>query len=193
MMNRSDREEPEQINQRELMEYYGDKGFFGYVKFYSRLLRSWILQTLAKKSPHPRLTVVLQRARGVNIGKHVYVGPGVNIDDLYPHLVTLEDYVSIGMNSMIFAHSNPTCSIEIKQRFYPRKVAPTIIRRGAWIPPGCIILAGVTIGENGIVGAGSVVIKDVEPYTIVAGNPAKLVKRLDNAIENSIREGPRDD
>lgn len=172
-------EEPEQINQRELMEYYGYKGPVGVIKYYFRYLRNWVLQTLAKVSPHPGLAVIFQRARGVKIGKHVFIGPGVNIDDLYPHLVTIEDYISIGMNSMVFAHSNPTCSLEIKQRYYPRKVAPTTIGRGAWIAPGCIILAGVTIGKNSIIGAGSVVTKDVESYTIVAGNPAKLVRRLE--------------
>ena len=178
MVNKSHREEPEQINQRELMEYYGDKGLTGHIRYYLRHLRNWILQSWAKKSPHPGLAVVLQRARGVNIGKHVFLGPRVNIDDLYPQLITIEDFVSIGMNTMIFAHSNPTCSLELKQTYYPRKVAPTTIKKGAWITPGCIILAGVTIGENSVVGAGSVVTKDVEPYTIVAGNPAKLVKRL---------------
>jgi acetyltransferase-like isoleucine patch superfamily enzyme len=83
------------------------------------------------------------------------------------------------MNGMIFAHSNPTCSIEIKQKYFPRVVKPTTIKRDAWVAPGCIILAGVTIGENSVVGAGSLVVKDVEPYTIVAGHPAKLVKTLD--------------
>jgi acetyltransferase-like isoleucine patch superfamily enzyme len=82
------------------------------------------------------------------------------------------------MRTLIFCHSNPTCSIEIKKNYYPRQVASTTIRHGVWIAPGCIILAGITIGENSIVGAGSVVVKDVEPYTIVAGNPARLIKRL---------------
>jgi len=173
-------EEPEQINRRELMEYYGYKGRIGIIRYSFRYLCSWCLQTLAKISPHPGLAVILQRMRGVKIGNHVYIGPGVNIDALYPHLVTIEDYVSVGMNTMIFAHSNPTCSLEIKQRYYPRRVAPTIIKKGAWIPPGCIILAGVTIGENSIIGAGTVVIKDVEAYTLVAGNPAKLVRKLES-------------
>ncbi len=172
-------EEPEPINQRELMKYYGDKGALGIARYYLRFLYNWILQSLAKASPHPGVAVWLQRARGVKIGKHVFIGAGVNIDDLYPHLITIEDYVSIGMRTMIFAHSNPTCSAEIKEKYYPRKVAPTTIEKGAWIPPGCIILAGVTIGENSIVGAGSVISKDVEPYTVVAGNPASLVKRLE--------------
>ena len=68
--------------------------------------------------------------------------------------------------------------LELKQKYYPRRVSPTKIKKGAWITPGCIILAGVTIGENAVVGAGSVVTKDVEPYTVVAGNPAKIIKKL---------------
>jgi len=171
-------EEPEQINQREIMAYYGDRGPGGVIRFYLRYLKNWVIQNLAKTCPHPSLTVILQRARGVKVGRHVFIGPGVTIDDVYPHLITIEDYVSIGMNTMIFAHSNPTCSLEIKQRYYPRKVAPTIIKKGAWIPPGCIILAGVTIGENSVIGAGSVVTRDVEPYTVAAGNPVKLIKKL---------------
>ena len=50
----------------------------------------------------------------------------------------------------------------------------------AWIGMNALILKGVTIGEGAIVGAGSVVTKDVEPWTIVAGNPAKFIKRVDN-------------
>jgi len=172
-------EEPEEINKRELMEYYGYKGKFGTLKYYFRYLCHWIIQTLAKISPHPGISVKLQRIRGVDIGDHVYLGPGTNLDDLYPSLITVEDYVSIGMNSMIFTHSNPTNSIDIKNHFYPRDVAPTTIKRGAWIAPGSTILAGITIGENSIVGAGSVVIKDVDPYTIVGGNPAKFIKKMD--------------
>ncbi len=173
-------EEPEEINQRELMDYCGYKGFRGKIKYYLRYVFNWVFQTLAKISPHPGLSVKLQKARGVKVGKHVYIGPGVNIDDLYPGLITIEDYVSIGMRSMIFAHSNPTCSLEIKTNYYPRIVKPTTIKKGAWIAPGTIILAGTTIGENSVVAAGSIVIKDVEPYTVVGGNPAKMLKRLDN-------------
>lgn len=185
-------EEPEEINKIELMGYYGYRGRLGTAKYYFRYLGNWVLQTLAKISPHPGLAVTLQRMRGVRIGSHVYIGPDVNIDDLYPHLVTIEDYVSIGMRTLIFAHSNPTCSMEIKKNYYHREIAPTTIKRGAWITPGCIILAGVTIGENSIIGAGSVVVRDVEPYTIVGGSPAKLIKRLDR-LNQSLNIGDHDD
>jgi acetyltransferase-like isoleucine patch superfamily enzyme len=177
--------EPEELNLKELMDYYGYRGKFGKFRYYLRFLWSWVLQSIARTSPHSGLTVALQRARGVNIGKHVYIGPRVIIDELYPHLVTVENYVSIGMDCMIFAHSNPTCSLEIKQRFYPRKVAATVIKRGACVYPRCIILAGTTIGENSVIGAGSVVTRDVAPYTVVGGNPAKFIKQLESNVDSN--------
>jgi acetyltransferase-like isoleucine patch superfamily enzyme len=57
--------------------------------------------------------------------------------------------------------------------------APIKVGDNAWIGMNALILKGVTIGEGAVVGAGSVVTKDVEPWTVVAGNPAKLVKKLD--------------
>jgi acetyltransferase-like isoleucine patch superfamily enzyme len=170
--------QPEEINKLELKEYYGYKGSFGTLRLYCFFLRDWILQVLSRNSPHPGLTVWFNRLRGIKIGEHVYIGPRVDFDGDYPHLITIEDYVSIGMNTMIFVHANPTCSIELKKKYYPRHIAPVIIKRGAWITPGCTILGGVTIGENSVVGTGSIVTKDVEPYTVVAGNPAKLIKKL---------------
>jgi acetyltransferase-like isoleucine patch superfamily enzyme len=58
------------------------------------------------------------------------------------------------------------------------KIAPVRICRGAWIGAASIIMKGVTVGEGAIVGMGSVVTKDVAPYTIVAGNPARVVREL---------------
>ncbi|MBF0253145.1 MAG: N-acetyltransferase, partial [Candidatus Omnitrophica bacterium] len=58
------------------------------------------------------------------------------------------------------------------------KVIETIVKKGASIGTSSTILAGITIGENSIVGAGSVVTKNVPPDTIVCGNPAKILRRL---------------
>lgn len=160
------------------MEHYGLKGKLGKIRVYLKLLKSWILQLMASFSPHPGFTVLLHRMNGVKVGNHVYIGAYTQIDGLYPHLITIEDYVSIGMNSMIFAHSNPTDSIWLKKYVYHRRTAPVVIKKGAWIAPGNTILAGVTIGENSVVGACSLVLADVKPYTVVAGIPAKPVKEL---------------
>ena len=58
------------------------------------------------------------------------------------------------------------------------KSAPIVVRDGAWIGCNVIVLKGVTIGEGAIVGAGSVVTEDVPDYTVVAGNPARIVKSI---------------
>lgn len=55
---------------------------------------------------------------------------------------------------------------------------PVTIKEGAWLATNCIILGGVTIGEHAVVAAGSVVTKDVPAYTMVAGVPAKVIKKL---------------
>ncbi len=171
---------PEEINEQELMEYYSYKGKIGNIKLKYRLIRSWFLQTLAGFSPSSELAVIFQRARGVKIGKHVFLGPNVVLDLLYPHLIQIDDYVSIGMNSMIFTHSNPTCSLFLKLNYFPRKVSHVRIGEGAWIAPGTIILCGVNIGKNSVVGAGSLVIKNLESYSINVGSPTKKIKNLNN-------------
>ena len=169
---------PEEINKHELMEYYGYRGRLGILKLDTKLLKCYFLQLLASIVPTADMAVLFHRGKGCMIGNHVYIGPNVHIDILYPGLITIEDYVSIGMNSMIFAHSNPTNSIWIKKHCYPRKVAPVTVRKGAWVAPGVTILCGVTIGENSVVGAHSLVTRDVRPYTVCAGVPAKEVAKL---------------
>jgi acetyltransferase-like isoleucine patch superfamily enzyme len=160
---------------KELSEYYGINS-----KFHLRLKfgKSWILQEIASKLPVPGAIAALHRMRGVKVGKDVFIGPDVHLELLYPHLITIQDNASIGMRTMVFAHASHWSPF--LGEIYPRKVAPVVIGKGAWIAPGCIILSGVTIGENSVVGAGSVVIQNVEPYTIVAGNPARLLKTIDH-------------
>ena len=71
---------------------------------------------------------------------------------------------------------------EVLNSIYERQILlckPVLIRQGAWIGAGATILPGVSVGKYAIVGAESVVTKDVPDYTVVVGNPAKTVKKLD--------------
>jgi UDP-2-acetamido-3-amino-2,3-dideoxy-glucuronate N-acetyltransferase len=96
---------------------------------------------------------------GVTIEDNVFVGHGVTfINDTYPRATNAEGGL---------------------QTEADWKVEPTFVREGASIGSGATILANVTIGENAIVGAGSVVTKDVPPNSIVAGNPARVVRNLE--------------
>lgn len=94
--------------------------------------------------------------------------------------VTIEDNVFIGHNVSFINDKYPRSTSESGelQTEADWKVVPTLVKKGASVGTSSTILCGVTIGENAIVGAGSVVTKDVPPNTIVAGVPARLIKRL---------------
>jgi acetyltransferase-like isoleucine patch superfamily enzyme len=110
------------------------------------------------------LRVALHRARGVNIGKNVWISYNVVLETAYPHLITIEDDVFIGIGTIIIAHFKETrCGVRI--------------RKQAFVGPGVIILPDVEIGEGAVVTAGSVVTSSVPAKTVVQGNPAVAIAK----------------
>lgn len=168
------------VNEQEIMQYYGYRGTYGRFQLRCRFLKTWILHAIAHSTPFSDFAIKLQRSRGVKVGKDCHFSPYVLIDLLYPQLVTIGDNVTIGSNTLIFAHANPTTNLFLKKNGYSRKVEPVNIKSGAVLFPGCIITAGVTIGENSLVGAGSVVFEDVPDFCVVVGNPARVVKKIEH-------------
>jgi acetyltransferase-like isoleucine patch superfamily enzyme len=95
---------------------------------------------------------------GVTIEDHVFVGHGVVfINDSYPRATTADG------------------SLQTERDW---KVEPTLVKSGASIGSGATVLANVTIGERAIIGAGAVVTRDIPPDSIVAGNPARVLRSL---------------
>ena len=127
----------------------------------------------------------LERLRGVKMGKHVFMGGGSVLDRVRPDLITVEDYVSIAGGVYILTHSNPTTPLREILGPESNVLAPVHIKRGAWIAINVVILPGVTIGECAIVATGSVVTKDVPPYCLVGGTPAKVIKNFDPALKKN--------
>lgn len=166
------------VNEKELMDYYKLSGNIGKVKLRMKFIKSWILHSLAYNSPLSDFSIYMQRKRGVKIGKNCHFSSYVLIDLIYPHLVTIEDNVTVSHNAMIFTHINPTANLFLKNTAYPRKVEKVTIKRGAVISPGVIITAGVTIGENSIISVGSVVAENIPDNCVVVGNPARVVKKI---------------
>jgi len=96
---------------------------------------------------------------GVTIEDNVFVAHGVMfINDIYPRA------------------TNPEGALQTEADW---KCIPTLVKKGASLGSNATILAGITVGENAIVGAGSVVTKDVPPNTIVAGNPARIIRKIE--------------
>jgi UDP-2-acetamido-3-amino-2,3-dideoxy-glucuronate N-acetyltransferase len=93
--------------------------------------------------------------------------------------VTLEDEVFIGHNVTFINDLYPRATSNGQlQTEADWKCIPTRVKRGASIGSGATLLCGITVGERAVVGAGSVVTKDVPPDAVVAGNPARVVKML---------------
>lgn len=109
--------------------------------------------------------------RNCKIQSHTFICEGVTIED--------EVFVGHGVTFINDKYPRATNGNGGLQCEADWKVVPTIVKKGASIGSGSTILCNVTIGEKAIVGSGSVVTKDVPPGTIVAGNPARVVRRID--------------
>ena len=119
----------------------------------------------------------------VEIQKNAAVGANVKVSShtFICEGVTIEDDVFIGHNVSFINDKYPHSTTENGQLQTDSdwQVLKTIVRRGASIGTSSTILCGVTIGEEAMVGAGSVVTRDVAARTVVAGNPAKLIRTLE--------------
>ncbi len=127
----------------------------------------------------PKLRISLYRWMGVKIGKQCYIGTDCIFDDEYPELLTIEDFVGIAYRVTILTHEM-FWKVENEQRVMYVRKQPVVLKRNCKIGSGAVILPGVTIHENAMVGAGAVVHKDVPANAIVGGVPAKVIKMLDD-------------
>lgn len=109
--------------------------------------------------------------RNCKISSHTFICEGVTIED--------DVYIGHSVTFINDLYPRATASHGGLQTEADWAVVPTVVKKGASIGSGATILCNVTIGENAIVGAGSVVTRDVPPGAIVAGNPARLLRYLD--------------
>jgi len=155
-----------------------EKEFHGLCAIRSVCFR--LLHMLARNFPmYPHWRVVLHKIRGVKVGNNVFIGSEVFIDNTYPESIIIEDFVTIISRTFIIGHS-----------FSPNHLRHVIhsdgdickgvqLKKGCYVGAQCILMPGVIIGECAIVGAGSVVIEDVPPYSVAMGAPARVVRRFD--------------
>lgn len=138
------------------------------------------LHVVARYAPLPPATrASLHRRRGVSVGHRVFIGTEVFIDDAVPSSVTIEDDVTVIAQSTILGHTYyPVHFHRLLGDEAGREGLRTVIRRGAYLGLRSTVLAGVTVGEYAIVGAGSLVTADVPPYTMVVGVPARVVREF---------------
>ena len=109
----------------------------------------------------------------IRVGRNVFINQNCTLYDLGG--LDIGDDVMIGPNVSILTAGHP---LEPSQRHSATIGKPIVIERNVWIAAGATILGGVTVGENSVIAAGSVVTRDVPPNTLVGGNPARVIRSI---------------
>jgi acetyltransferase-like isoleucine patch superfamily enzyme len=109
----------------------------------------------------------------ITVGRNVFVNQNCTFYDLGG--LDIGDDVMIGPNVSLITSGHP---IEPSARRASVIARPIVIERNVWIAAGAIVIGGVTVGENSVVAAGSVVTRDVPPNSLVGGNPARLIRSI---------------
>jgi len=120
----------------------------------------------------------------IRVGRNVFINQNCTMYDLGG--IDIDDDVMIGPNVNIITSSHP---VEPSQRRAFVIAKPIVIERNVWIAAGVTVIGGVTIGENSVVAAGSVVTRNVPPNMLVAGNPARVIRSVNEREDASISAG----
>lgn len=137
------------------------------------------------KSAEIRPGVYIDYCSRIKIGKNVILRPTTMLFGNKTAIIDLQDNVMLGSGVHIYTGNHRFKRIDIpiiEQGSHEYK--NVVVKEGAWIGANSIILTGVTIGKNSVVGAGSVVTKDVPDFSVVVGNPARVIKKLDKNNQN---------
>ncbi|WP_299793554.1 sugar O-acetyltransferase [uncultured Shewanella sp.] len=120
----------------------------------------------------------------IHLGSRVYINSNVTLQDNAP--IHIGEHTMVGPNVQFYTANHP---LDAEKRCRGFEIAKAItVGKRVWIGGGAVILPGISIGDEAVVGAGSVVTKDVQAKTVVAGNPAKLIKVL--SPDNQHRQAP---
>lgn len=166
-------------------EEYGDVSlwkvickFFGNIrlKFLESMLDWSILEPIEPRKLRP----FILRRMGCKVGKGCFMGDYIRIDTSHPDMITVEDNVSIASGSRLLCHQRDFSDFCVGDDYMKLGyvVKPIVLKKGCLVGMESFVMPGVTIGEGAIVGAGSLVTKDIPAWTIAAGRPAKVLKEI---------------
>lgn len=166
-------------------EEYGDVSlwrvisrFFGniYRKRLEKMMDWPILQSFNPRKIRP----ILMRKMGCKVGKGCFIGDYVRVDCGHADMITLEDSVSVASGVRLLCHQRDFSDFCVGDDYMKLGyvVKPIVLKKGCLIGMESFVMPGVTVGEGAIVGAGSLVTKDIPAWTIAAGRPAKVLKEI---------------
>ena len=166
-------------------EEYGDVSvwrvfckFFGNIrlKFLEGMLDWSILEPIEPRFLRP----FILRRMGCKVGKGCFIGDYVRVDTSHTDMIIIEDSVSIASGSRLLCHQRDFSDYCVGDDYMKLgyTVKPIHLKRGCLIGMESFVMPGVTVGDGAIIGAGSLVTKDIPAWTIATGRPAKVVKQI---------------
>jgi acetyltransferase-like isoleucine patch superfamily enzyme len=167
-------------------EEYGQVSLWGMFKSALKhirnayLLKYCMYSVILSPLNYRRIRPIIWRWMGAKVGKNCFIGYEVWVDMTNTHLVELEDHVHVANRCLLLCHQRDLSEYYVgddyaKLGYNKEKI---VLKKGCLIGMNSMIMPGVTIGEGAIVGAGSLVTKDVPAWTIATGRPAKVVKEI---------------
>jgi len=152
--------------------------FFG--NMYHALLLSMMDWVIFEPINPRMLRPFLLRSLGCKVGKGVFIGDHVRIDENHADLIVLDDHVHIASGTRLLCHQRDLYDYCVGDDYAKLGYRLGIIHmlKGSLVGMESFVMPGVTIGEGSIVGAGSLVTKDIPSWTIAVGRPAKVIKKI---------------
>ena len=138
--------------------------------------RNWFLGNAVRWAPR-FATLAIHRARGVEIGKGCFIDPNAIIETAFPENISLGDDVRIAASVVIMTHIKPPHYLR-QTGIVESVVKPVRIEDHAFVGVNAVLAPGVIVGKASVVANGAVVVNNVPPLTMVAGNPASIVRRF---------------
>ena len=171
-------------------EEYGQVSLWGVFKRVCKTYRdtfllkyvmySWILSPIGPRKVRPWVL----RKIGCHVGKHVFVGDSVKVDSGHANLIYIDDYAHITGGCRLLCHQRDLTDYHVGDNAASLKYryGEIHIGKGVMLGMETLVMPGVTIGEGAVVGAYSLVTKDIPAWTVAMGRPAKVIKQIPERI-----------
>ncbi len=142
----------------------------------SKMMNWVILAPFAPRKVRP----ILMRKMGCHVGNGCFIGDNVKIDTGHADMITIEDGVSVAGGTRLLCHQRDFSEYFVGSDYNKLRysIKPIVLKKGCLIGMESFVLPGVTVGEGAIVGAGSLVTKDIPAWTVATGRPAKVVREI---------------
>ncbi len=140
------------------------------------IMNSWLLSPFLPR----RIRPWVWKKVGCHVGKGCFIGDSVKVDSGHADMITLEDGVSVAGGTRLLCHQRDFTDYFVGSDYMKLgyTVKPIVLKKGCLVGMESFVMPGVTIGEGAIIGAGSLVTKDIPAWTIATGRPAKVVKQI---------------